>query len=98
MSVTIATLRTAYPEFTNCPDAVLNAAISNATLRCDEDVLQSHYDLAITLLACHFAAISPYGVDLRLQSQGSKSSPTSTPYYEMWEKLARAAGSAYRII
>lgn len=93
MAVTISSLRVAYPEFTNCPDSMLTSAIASATLRCDEEVLASHYDLAVMLLACHYAASSPFGIDLRLGKNGNE-----TTYFLEWERIAKAAGRAYRWI
>jgi len=93
MAVTATTLRTAHPEFTDSPDAVVNAAITDAQATVNETVLGDNYDQAVTLLACHLISRSPYSRDLRLPF----GEYDEDGYYRRYEQLIRVAGRAYRV-
>jgi hypothetical protein len=93
VAVTLTSLREAYPEFENAPDAVVTAAIARAEGRVDEEVLGDQYDQTVLLMACHEISISPYGQDLRLTSDDGE-----TPYKRDARELLRAAGASWRVL
>jgi hypothetical protein len=93
MSVTIASLRTQYPEFGDTPDAVLERAIAQAERRVDADVLSDRTDDAVTLLACHLATATPYGGGGELTRDKSR-----TIYWQDYHDLVILHGGARGVI
>jgi hypothetical protein len=92
MTVTAASLRALHPEFTADPDAVVTGAIADATLRVNATVLGDLADTAITWLACHLIAESPYGRDRRQDFDGFEDG-----YEQKYLAIIETSGRAYRI-
>ena len=69
MTATAATLRARFPEYAATPDAVVTAALAEATRRTSAAVFSAAdvFDDAVTLRACHLLALSPGGHHARLE-------------------------------
>ena len=93
MTVTVASLRTAYPEHDNTPEAMITSAITRARNRVDSEVLGDRYDDCVTEWACHLILQSPHGLDMRYESDKNVS-----PHLEEAKRLMMAAGTAWRMI
>ena len=89
MSVTAASLKAGYPEFNDATDALVNAKIANALLETDSDVWGTNYDHGVTLLACHYLALSPDGRAMRLDPDGKAGhyGLGQSIYGQMYERL-----------
>lgn len=84
MTVTRASLIEEYPEYADTPAAIVNAKIAAAVNRCDDRVFGDSFDHAVTLLACHLLAISPYGQQARVESKDD-----TTTYSLAFDALVR---------
>ena len=65
---TPTTFKIRWAEFAPTPDAVVQAALDEATRRTDERVFGDRYDDAIGLRAAHNLSLSPFGQQARLES------------------------------
>ena len=92
MAVTLVSLRTAHPEFTTVPDAVVQAAIDSATARLESTIYGTLHDDAITWLACYIAVTSPYARDKRRKAELG----IPEGYLGEWEAVTRAAARSHR--
>jgi hypothetical protein len=90
MTVTPASLRAAYDEFSTAPDALVQARIDYATQQCDSTAWGALLDQGITLLACHMLALSPSARDLRLQ-QDSANTVYWLQYCDLRHKIGLVA-------
>ncbi|TAK30993.1 MAG: DUF4054 domain-containing protein [Myxococcaceae bacterium] len=96
MAVTVASLRTTRPEFTETPTAVLQAAIDDAVNEVDDRVFGEKTDQAVSLLAAHKASISPFGQQARLapKEQG-KGTHGATTYGLEYDNLVAQCGGGF---
>ena len=96
MAVTIASLQLRMSEFTATPDAVVQAAIDDASTEVDPRVFGEKADQAITLLAAHKLAMSPYGQQARLapKEQG-KGTHGATTYGLEYDTLVAQCGGGF---
>jgi hypothetical protein len=94
MAVTLASLRAAHPEFTDTPDAVVQAGIDSAEARLSEDELEDLYDEAVTWLACDLIYTSPYSRDKR----SSRTAAGLSYYYQRFEEIAEPIGRSERVV
>jgi len=92
MAVTRASLIAEYPEFTNADTALVTTKISHAYKFVDETIFGDQADLAVTLYACHLIAMSPYGMEMRLQDKNGE-----TTYLKLFNKEAILTGASYRM-
>lgn len=94
MAVTLATLRTAHPEFVDSPDAVVQAAIDDATLHTESTIFSAAaaHDSAITWYACYLISTSPYNRDKRRRVDLG----IPEGYLSEYERIARASARAHR--
>lgn len=66
MSVTVSSLTTRYPEFAAAKPAQVQACIDDAMTQVNASAWGDRYDRAVSLLAAHFLALSPFGLGLQL--------------------------------
>jgi hypothetical protein len=96
VAVTIASLRAAREEFTNSPDAAVQAAIDDAVTEVDERVFGEKADQAVSLLAAHKLAISPFGTQARLNPKAQGGGPHgATTYGVEYDALVRLCGGGF---
>lgn len=90
MSVTLATIRAKYPEFTSCPDATLQAHLDDALTLWSESSFGDLYDQAIIEYTCLSVSDSGYGKPMAIVNQGE----TRTNHHIKFERLLRMSGCA----
>jgi hypothetical protein len=97
MTVTVASFRTAHPEFATVPaDAVVQAAIDKAGRLLDATVIPSTvYDDAVEWQAYVYLGTSPYSRDKRLPVIGDEHLATAR---RNLDDILMASGRAYRIL
>lgn len=96
MAVSLAQLRAQRPEFAPTDDAVLQAAIDDADTEVDARVFGEKADQAVSLLAAHKAAISPFGTQARLDPKAQGDGPHgSTTYGVEYDALVRQCGGGF---
>ena len=66
MTVTPASLRQGFPEFTGTPDSLVQAKINDAGAFVDAGVWGDKYDTGIAYMAAHLLACSPAGQNARM--------------------------------
>ena len=93
MAVVAATLKARWVEFAPIADAVVAAAIAEATAECDERVFGASFDHAVALLACHKLAMASGGQTARQEGNDK----ARTTYLEEWRRLARTRGGGPHI-
>lgn len=91
MAVTLTSLRARYPEFTDAPDALLTACITQAGNELSETSWGDNYDEGVLLLACIKAESSNHAHEMQAEEGGESS------YMKEFKRLERRVGSAYRI-
>jgi hypothetical protein len=89
MAVTIASLTTRYPEFTNADSALVQAAIDDAKSHYDEDACGDLYDRIVTEAACQQLARSPWAQEMAVDGQRG----LQTKHDMILARLIRSAGS-----
>jgi len=96
MAVTVASLQLRMSEFSATPDAVVQAAIDDATTEVDARVFGEKTDQAVTLLAAHKLAMSPFGQQARLapKEQG-KGTHGATTYGLEYDNLVAQCGGGF---
>lgn len=87
MSWTAATFKARWSEFAPTDDAVVQAALDEATRQINAAAFGARADDAIGLLAAHKLAVSPQGMSARLESDQGR-----TVYLAEYERLMRSAG------
>ena len=95
MAVTAADIRTKHPEF-DIPrntDVVLNAYIADAVLLHCAEVWGTRLDLGVEWKTCDLLARSPYGRELRLEKD-----ETRTIYQAEWERIRDQVSHAFRLL
>lgn len=97
MAVTVAQLKSEFPEFTNAPDPLVDRAIRTAKLRVSSSFFGARYDDAVLYLACHLVAINPLAELALLVPQGKGEVPT-TQYEQQFEALKKSLGIGIRVI
>lgn len=93
MAVTRSSLIAGHPEFTDASTALVEWAIAQAEARIDETVLGDSYDQAVEWQACELLSHSPFGIQMRLVAD-----PTKSIYRGPLDELLKAAGTAYRYV
>lgn len=93
MAVTTASLKTNFPEFTDVPDAIVQAKIDDSTAQHNAETWADQLDIGIELYACHLLATTPHGGMARLINDTGQSI-----YQENWLRMSRAVGRAWRVI
>jgi hypothetical protein len=93
--VTLASLRERYPEIEATPDAVVTRAIGEATRRTHASVFGERRDDAIALRAMHLLAVSPQGINARIE--GAKPGSMESTLYgcELLQIIREACGGAH---
>lgn len=81
-------LRAEYPEFSNAPEALVQAKIDRAVVLTDEGVYDAHYGHAILLRAADMLARSPFARQMQLVSKDG-----STPYSQELDTLTVINGA-----
>jgi hypothetical protein len=84
---TAASFKSRWPEFVPIEDARVEAVLAEAALETDARVYGQSYDHAVGLLAAHKLAISPGGMQARLESKDG-----STTYGKERAALSRKRG------
>ena len=93
MAVTRASIRVQFPEFVSASDALIDAKIAEAVIRCDPGTYGTLYiDLAVSYLTAHLLALSPFGRTAKLVS-----SDGSTEYGKIYETMKTAAAIGPRV-
>jgi|GEM_PF-903705 len=96
MAVTPASLRTRRPEFTPTDDAVVQAAIDDAVTEVDERVFGEKADQAVSLLAAHKLAVSPFGQQARIDPKAAGPGLHGTTTYGVeYDALVRQCGGGF---
>jgi hypothetical protein len=97
MTVTVASFRTAHPEFATVPaDAVVQAAIDKAGRLLDATVIPSTvYDDAVEWQAYLYIGTGPYARDKRVPVIGDDHLATAR---RNLDDILMASGRAYRIL
>ena len=86
MTVTAASLKARWSEFTPTDDAVVTAAIAEATRRTDVRVFGDRFDDAVGLRACHLLSAGAFGQQARLDP---KAGDGTTVYQAELNRLVR---------
>lgn len=73
MSWSAATFKERYTEFAPTADAVVTAALAEATRRTNATGFGARFDDAVALLAAHLLAMSPGGQQARRENEGEPS-------------------------
>lgn len=75
MAHTASTLKARFPEFAPTADAVVTAALAEATLLTSAAVFTTggDFDLAVLYRAAHLLAVSPQGMAMRLEGEPAAS-------------------------
>lgn len=98
MAVTVASLTERFPEIGPTPEAVVTRAISEATRRTSLAALGARYDDAVALRAMHLLAVSPQGLNARLDTKPSDNPLRASTYGQELLALQReAAGGPHMI-
>jgi len=99
VTVTPASLRAQRPEFVPVDDAVVQAAIADAVTEVDDRVFGAKTDQAVSLLAAHKLAISPFGTQARLdpKAQGEGGHGTTT-YGCEYDTLVEQCGGGFYVV
>lgn len=80
MAVTVASLTERYPEIGPTPEAVVTRAIAEATRRTSLAALGDRFDDAVSLRAMHLLAVSPQGLNARLDTKPSDNPLMASTY------------------
>lgn len=93
MTWTASTFKARWEEFSPQTDALVLAALAEATAELDERVFDASFDHAVGLLAAHKLAVSPFGQMARLVAEDG-----STTYEKELAKLSRKkAGGVWAV-
>lgn len=96
MTVSLASLRAQRPEFAPTADGVVQAAIDDAVTEVDPRVFGEKTDQAVSLLAAHKLAISPFGTQSRLDPKAQGDGPHGTTTYGVeYDALVRQCGGGF---
>jgi hypothetical protein len=87
--VTLASLRTRYPEFENAPDATVQAAIDDAEGIYSEGNCGTLYDQIVLEAACQMLAQSAYGREMKIDGERGLVTKHDAPL----RRLTRKAGA-----
>jgi len=93
MAVTPASLKAAHPEFETATNGLVQSMIDYAELMVNPGTWGSSADMGITLLACHYLAMTPAGREMRLDPamKSGGAGLGMTAYGIMFERLETAA-------
>lgn len=94
MSVTVATFRTKFPEFTNAADNEIQAALDDALLLCPSDRWGAKQDMGVCLQAAQALALSPFSRDMAYTTKDG----TTTIYDDRLARLRRLISPGLRVI
>lgn len=97
MAVTLASLRERYPEIGPTPDEVVTRAIAEATRRTSVSAYGDRYDDAVALRAMHLLALSPQGLNARVEG-APPGSLEATMYGGELKQLMREAGGGAHMV
>lgn len=98
MAVSVASLTERFPEIGPTPEAVVSRAIAEATLRTSAKAFGDRYDDAVALRAMHLLAISPQGLNARLETKaGDNPLMMSTYGTELLQLMREAAGGPHMV-
>lgn len=86
MTVTAASLKARWAEFSPTPDAVVDAALAEAVRRTDARVFGDRTDDAVALRACHLLSTGAFGQSARLDVKGGDG---TTTYLAELQRLTR---------
>lgn len=89
---TLADFRENFPEMDKATDALVQAKLDQAIRRLDASVWGDTLADGQLYLAAHLVAISPFGRNAKLVAKDG-----STIYGEIYERLAKAAASGFRV-
>lgn len=92
MAISEAQFLIRFPEFEGAPAGLIDEVIAEATRRVDPDQYLETTDDAIKYLAAHKLAISPYGQQARLSTDGSST------YKVEFDELRSEAAIGVRVI
>ena len=89
MTVTVAQIRTEFPEFVNTDSGLIQGKINDATGYLNAGAFGEDYDQAVKYFTCHLICLSPSGEFARLDANEERDGATST-YERHFMKLMRA--------
>lgn len=89
MSVTLASLRLRYPEYTNAEDALVTACITAAEAEYSEGSCSNLYDEIVLESACHRISLTAYGREMAID----RAAGVITKHQARLQELSLAAGS-----
>lgn len=96
MTVTAASLKAQRPEFAPTDDAVVLAAIADADTEVDARVFGEKAGQAVSLLAAHKLALSPFGTQARLDPKAQGDGPHGQTVYGVeYDALVRQCGGGF---
>jgi hypothetical protein len=88
--VEIATFKIRYPEFKSASDDLIEACLEDAALSVDATVYGAKYDLAHGLLAAHYLAMNPNGLQLRMQTEQGSVPLVASHYGREFRRIRRS--------
>ena len=97
MAVTVASLTERYPEIGPTPEAVVTRAIAEATRRTSAKALGARFDDAVALRAMHLLALSPQGLNARVDGAPPGSLESTMYGGELKQLLREAAGGPHMV-
>lgn len=95
MAVTLADFRTAHPEFSAAPDALVERCLGEAHDRVPENVWGPKRDAGIRYLAAHLITITPGGLDMRVGYGGQDK--IGDLYDREFRRLKRSVAHGFRV-
>lgn len=97
MAVSVGSLRARYDELGPVADAVVASALSEAARRTSATVYGDRYDDALSLRAMHLIALSPRGLNARVE--GAKPGSLEMTVYggELAGLMREAAGGPHMV-
>ena len=95
--MSVASLKARYDELGPVADAVVTSALAEATRRTSSAVYGNRYDEAVSLRAMHLIALSPRGLNARVE--GAKPGSLEVTVYggELLQLMREAAGGPHMV-
>lgn len=98
MAATATTLKARFTEFAATADALVTLCLAEATRRTSAAALGARFDDAVMLRAAHLLAISPQGMNARLEtSPGANPLLASTYGQELMQLFREACGGPHMV-
>ena len=97
MAVSVASLKERFTEIGPTPEAVVSRAIAEARRRTSAKAFGDRYDDAVALRAMHLLAISPQGLNARVEGAPPGSLESTTHGGELKQLMREAAGGPHMI-